>query len=70
MGLFNFLKHKNILQFLVMLILLQQVYPLIGKCLLTGPEYLLANNKGCQFKVKSAFYIPNKSKVRRLVECK
>ena len=34
------------------------VYPLRGKCLLTGPEYLLAKNQGCKIKITSAFYIP------------
>lgn len=24
------------------------VYPLIGKCLLSGPEYLLAKNQACK----------------------
>jgi len=34
------------------------VYPLEGSCLITGPEYLLAKNQGCVFKLKSVFYIP------------
>jgi hypothetical protein len=34
------------------------VYPLEGTCLLTGPEYLLAINQGCEITIKSAFYIP------------
>lgn len=34
------------------------VYPLQGKCLLTGPEYILARNQNCEFTFKSAFYIP------------
>ena len=34
------------------------VYPLLGKCLLTGPEYVLARNQMCEFEFKSAFYIP------------
>lgn len=34
------------------------VYPLTGECLVTGPEYLLALNQGCEFTIKSAFYIP------------
>lgn len=38
------------------------VYPLNGTCLLTGPEYLLAKNQGCEIHVKSAFYIPPRKK--------
>ena len=38
------------------------VYPLEGETYLTGPEYLLAKNQGCEFNIKSAFYIPPKCK--------
>lgn len=38
------------------------VYPLSGEAYLTGPEYLLATNQGCEFKIKSAFYIPAKTR--------
>lgn len=31
---------------------------LMGKCLLTGPEYTLAKNQGCELNILSAFYIP------------
>ena len=34
------------------------IYPLEGSCLLTGPEFIVARNQGCEFKVKSSFYIP------------
>lgn len=34
------------------------VYPLTGKCLLTGPEYLLAKNQKCSIEIKSVFFIP------------
>jgi hypothetical protein len=34
------------------------VYPLEGSSLLTGPEYVLALNQGCEFDIKSIFYIP------------
>lgn len=33
------------------------VYPLEGEAYLTGPEYLLAKQQGCEFNIKSAFYI-------------
>jgi len=42
------------------------VYPLNGKCLLTGPEYILAKQQGCEIKMKSAFYIPPKEDHRRV----
>lgn len=38
------------------------VYPLEGEGFLTGPEYLLAKNQGCQFTIKSAFMIQPKTK--------
>jgi hypothetical protein len=38
------------------------VYPLEGESYLTGPEYLLAKNQGCEFNIKSAFYIQPKYK--------
>lgn len=38
------------------------VYPLSGTSYLTGPEYLLAKNQGCKFKIKSAFFIHSKKK--------
>lgn len=34
------------------------VYPLQGKCLLSGPEYILALNQKCELNIKYAFYIP------------
>jgi hypothetical protein len=34
------------------------VYPLAGNCLLTGPEYILAQLQGCKIEVKSAFVVP------------
>jgi hypothetical protein len=34
------------------------VYPLEGQALLTGPEYLLAKNQGCEIKIKTAYYTP------------
>jgi hypothetical protein len=34
------------------------VYPLRGSGLLTGPEYVLAINQGCEIKIISVFYIP------------
>lgn len=34
------------------------VYPLSGKAMLTGPEFLLARNQNCEIKIKSTFYIP------------
>lgn len=42
------------------------VYPLQGKCLLTGPEYLLAKNQGAEIHVKSAFYIPPTIETKRV----
>lgn len=42
------------------------VYPLQGKCLLTGPEYLLARNQKCEFVFKSAFYIPPSTNEKEL----
>lgn len=38
------------------------VYPLAGSALLTGPEYLLARNQKCWFNIKSAFYIPSRTR--------
>jgi len=38
------------------------VYPLTGNGYLTGPEYLLAYTQGCEFDIKSAFYIHPKVK--------
>lgn len=43
------------------------VYPLFGKSLLTGPEYLLAKNQGCKIVIKSAFYIPQSEEVIKTV---
>jgi hypothetical protein len=38
------------------------VYPTKGvNCFLTGPEFLLARNQGCKFKISAAFYIPPKT---------
>lgn len=42
------------------------VYPLQGKSILTGPEYLLAKNQGAEVKVKSVFYIPPSITKRRI----
>jgi hypothetical protein len=36
------------------------VYPLEGECILTGSEYLLAKEQGCEIKIKDIFYIPFK----------
>lgn len=32
------------------------VYPLEGSCLITGPEFILAKNQGCEFEIKSIFF--------------
>lgn len=37
------------------------IYPLTGSCLLTGPEYVLARNQGCNVKIKSVFHIPSRT---------
>ena len=42
------------------------VYPLSGSCILTGPEYLVALNQKCEFKIKSIFYIPPTTKEVKL----
>jgi hypothetical protein len=42
------------------------VYPLQGKCTLTGPEYLLSRIQGCEVKIKSCFYIPDTERERRI----
>jgi hypothetical protein len=34
------------------------VYPLNGKCILTGAEYVAAKLQGCRFKIDEVFYIP------------
>jgi len=34
------------------------VYPLEGECVLTGAEYLLAKNQGCDLQIKEIYYIP------------
>ena len=36
------------------------VYPLVGTSYLTGPEFILARNQGCEFKPKLAFHIADK----------
>lgn len=38
------------------------VYPLTGCAYLTGPEYFLARRQGCEFRIKSVFYIHAKEK--------
>jgi hypothetical protein len=46
------------------------VYPLDGveEVLLTGPEYLLAKNQGCEFKISEIYYIPfEKDKEENLI---
>ena len=60
---FKFLQRLNIHQYFVTLISPTTVYPLSGSSFLTGPEFLLAKNKGCKFDVKSAFYIHPKEKM-------
>lgn len=42
------------------------VYPLEGKGLLTGPEYILALSQGCKLDIKSVFYIPPTIEVKDL----
>ena len=42
------------------------VYPLTGKCLLTGPEYLLAKSQGASITFKSSYYIPPKETKRKV----
>jgi len=46
------------------------VYPLEGSCMLTGPEYIVAKNQGCDIKIKSAFYIPPTEKPQPKVKVK
>jgi hypothetical protein len=41
-------------------------YPLTGSSFLTDPEYLLARNQGCEFAIKSAFYIHPKEKLNNI----
>jgi hypothetical protein len=40
------------------------VYPLEGTCLITGPEYILAKNQGCEFDVKSVYFIPPTEEIK------
>ena len=39
------------------------VYPLNGSTFITGPEFYLAKTQGCEFNIKSAFYINQKEKI-------
>jgi hypothetical protein len=34
------------------------VYPLKGSCHFTGPEYILARNQNCKFKINEIYYLP------------
>jgi hypothetical protein len=34
------------------------VYPLKGECVITGLDYLVAKNQGCNITIKEIFYIP------------
>lgn len=45
------------------------VYPSDGTGYLTGPEYVIANNQGCVFDIKSAFIfiIHPKEKLKRIL---
>jgi hypothetical protein len=38
------------------------VYPLKANAVITGPEYWMALRQGCNFNIKSAFYIEPKNK--------
>lgn len=62
-GVFNFPKNTKYPSIPCYIDKTATVYPLNGKCLLTGPELLLAKNQGCQIKIHSAFYIPPREKV-------
>lgn len=39
------------------------VYPLSGKAILTGPEYILARNQGCKMNIKEIYRVPFKKVV-------
>jgi hypothetical protein len=43
------------------------VYPLEGKCILTGPEYVLARRQNCTIDIKTAYYIPPTEKETKLL---
>jgi hypothetical protein len=46
------------------------VYPLQGKCLLTGAEYLLATSQNCKFTIEEIYKIPFSTFTKKVVKVK
>jgi hypothetical protein len=44
---------------------ISSVYPLQGECVITGPEYILARNQGCEFTMSDIFRIPFDNDIKK-----